>query len=483
MARKPKPPLPPSDPKPSDPILNALIREQRELAEARKGGERLDFKEFFRRYPPAPEYLWGRHTHGIAEELQRATETVEKGGKYYAVISVPPRHGKSDQASRRFPAWHLERNPDHEVILATYSADLSEYLSRATRKCFEESAPAHGLRLSKEMNQVGAWTIEGHRGGMFSMGLGGTITGRGANALVIDDYCKNREEAESETIRTKVWDSFRSDLMTRLAPSHAVIVIATRWHEDDLAARIFEEMKKDPDFPRFKHINYPAQYEDGSYLFPERFPPEWYRAQKSLVGSYAWQSLYLGDPKPRTGRMLRGDLVEIVDAVPELRWVRGWDLASSERERVKDDPDYNVGVKAGFDGSCLWIADLVRGQWGATERDKKMIECAEKDGRGVQVRIETVGGYKDTYDRMKHLLAGKAIVRSTQPRGDKVAEASILEPFFEAGRVKILRAPWNAAFIAEVCAFPKGKHDDQVDGFKIAAKELINSKKRMGLSA
>jgi predicted phage terminase large subunit-like protein len=486
MARRLKPRPPPDEPLVTpapDPILNALHQQQAELAEARKGGVRSTFPEFLKRYPPAPEYIWGRHTRAIAEELNLATETVEKGGKYYVVISLPPRHGKSDQASRRYPAWHLTRNPDHEAILATYSAELSEYLSRATRKCFEESAPAHGLRLSKDMNQVGAWTIEGHRGGMFAMGLGGTITGRGANVLIIDDYCKNRAEAESETVRTNVWDSFRSDLMTRLAPAHAVIVIATRWHEDDLAGRIFEEMKKDAKFPHFKQVNFPALAEDGSFLFPERFPAEWYEAQRAAVGAYAWQSLYQGDPKPRAGRMLRGDLVEIVTKAPELKWVRGWDLASTEKERIKDDPDYTVGVKVGFDGDCLWIVDVVRGQWSAPERDKRMEQTALRDGRGVEVRIETVAGYKDTYTRIKHQLSGKATVRATQPRGDKVSEASILEPLFEAGKVKLLKAPWNDAFIAEVNAFPRGKNDDQVDATKIGAKELLSSKRRMGLSA
>jgi predicted phage terminase large subunit-like protein len=357
-------------------------------------------------------------------------------------------------------------------------------MSREARRCFTEASPRFGLRLSDDMNQVGAWTIHGHRGGMYAMGLGGTITGKGAHILVIDDYCKNREEAESEPIRQKIWDSFRSDLMTRLAPAHAVIIVATRWHEDDLAARIFAEMKKDENFPRFKHINFPAQASDGNYLFTERFPAAWYEAQKAAVGAYAWQSLYQGDPQPRTGRMLRSDLVEIVDAIPTgLRYVRGWDLASTEKERVKDDPDYTVGTKSAFDGTDLWVADVQRGQWSALERDKRIVDTAKADGRGVTVRLECVAGYKDTFIRVRSLLSGIAVVKKITPQGDKVSEASCLEPLFESGHVKILRALWNTAWLAEVAGFPKAKHDDQVDSLKISAKDELLVRRRMQVNS
>jgi len=486
MARKrprPGPNVTPSSDAHPDPIAAALERAADEAGQARAQRCDLSFGKFFQEFPPAPNYLYGQHTLALLAELQSATTTVEEGGTYRAVISMPPRHGKSDICSRRYPIWHLCRNPDHEVILATYSADLSEYMSRDARRCFSECAPHWGLRLSDDMNQVGAWTIHGHRGGMYAMGLGGTITGKGAHILVIDDYCKNREEAESETIRAKVWDSFRNDLLTRLAPAHAVVIVATRWHEDDLAGRIFAEMERDPQFPRFARVNFPAQAADGSFLFTARFPAGWYEAQRAAVGSYAWQSLYQGDPQPRTGRMLRADLVQIVDACPNgLRYVRGWDLASTEKERVKDDPDFTVGTLAGFDGKDLWVRDVVRGQWSALERDGRMLDTAKRDGAGVTVKIETVAGYKDTFTRIRALLAGKAIVRNHIPRGDKVAEMSPLEPLFEAGHVKILRAPWNAAWIAEIAAFPKGKHDDQADSLKIAASEAVSGRRRMSIS-
>jgi predicted phage terminase large subunit-like protein len=467
--------------KPVDPLLGELERAD----VAASAGKRctLSFDKFFRQYPPTPDYLFGQHTRELIKELQLAAATVEAGGKYYGIVSMPPRHGKSDICSRRFPAWFLCRNPDLEVILATYGADLSQDLSHSTRKCFEEVAPRFGLRLSEDRNQIGAWKIEGHRGGMFAIGLGGAITGRGGSMIIIDDYCKNRAEAESEVTRQHIWDSFRSDVITRGAPAHAVIIVATRWHEDDLVGRILEEQKQNPDFPKFKRINFPAQFDGGRWLFPERFSDDYYRAQKSIVGSYAWESLYQGNPTPRTGRFLRTDKVKVVDKLPDgLRFVRAWDLASTEKERVKDDPDFTVGTKMAYHDDIIYVADVQRGQWSAPERDKRIIETAQRDGPSVNVWIEAVAGYKDTYTRMKSLLSGRALVRASRPSGDKVSRASCYEPKFEAAQVSILRADWNAAWLAEFSAFPRGKHDDQVDSFTIAAEHLISSRRRMGMS-
>lgn len=467
MARKPKATAP-AQPNALSAALDAAVQA------AAFAGRTCDYtyREFFKRFPIAPGYMWGRHTNVLCDELQAATEAVENGQCYYAYISMPPRHGKSDQVSRRFPAFYLSRNPDHEIILGTYAASLSEDLSHSARKCFEESGPNFGLKLSSDRNQIGAWMIEGHRGGMFAVGIGGAITGRGAHVLILDDYLKNREEAESETIRDGIWDAFRSDLMTRLAPAHAVIIVATRWHEDDLIGRIEREMVREPMFPRFKCINFPAWDEKTGWLFPERFPAKWYESRRATVGQYAWESLYQGNPQPRTGRMLRSDLVKIIkpDEVPAgLRRARAWDLASTEKERVKDDPDYTVGALTAWQNEKLYIIDLKRGQWSATMRDDIIVRTALEDGPAVNVWVETVAGYKDTFTRMRDLLRGKAIVKNSIPKGDKVTRAAVLEPTYEAGHVHIVEAPWNKDFLAEVGAFPKGKHDDAVDAVTISA--------------
>jgi predicted phage terminase large subunit-like protein len=461
-----------------DPIAGALARAEEQAARARTGAAKLPFREWLKEYPPAPNYLWGRHTEAVAAKLQEISDNLKAGRSSYVIITIPPRHGKSDLASRSFPAWGLLDSPEWEFILATYAADLSEGLSRVARQRFQECAPQYGLRLSDELNQAGAWSLAGHRGVLYAVGLGGAITGRGAHVLIVDDYCKGREEAESETIRDRVWEGFRSDLMTRLAPVHAVVIVATRWHEDDLVGRIRKEAAANPDFPRFEELHFAAQDEQtGAYLFPERFPEAWYRAQKAALGNYAWQSLFQGNPVARTGNLLRADQVRIEDAGARasapagLRRIWGWDLASTAAERLKADPDYTVGTLVGWDrgSETLYVLEVLRGQWEAPERDRRIVAAALRTP-GVPLRIEAVAGYKDTATRIKALLRGKAIVTAAQARGEKVARWELLEPFFEAGRVCLVRAPWNDAWLSEIGAVPRAKHDDQADSLCIAVE-------------
>lgn len=452
-----------------------------------KGLAHRSFPVYFSLSAPAEPYLFGVHTNAILKELDEGARIVEEGGSYLGIICLPPRHGKSDAVSRRFPPWFLMRNPNWDVILASYSADLTAEFAKQARRNYRDMAPwIVGNTVDAKNARWHSWGPEGGTGHMRSVGLGGTITGTGAHCLLIDDYCKNREEAESLLQRDKVWDSFRSDLWTRLAPNHMVVICATRWHEDDLVGRILEEMRKDATFPKFKLINFPAQsdrYPRG-WLFPERFSPGYYEAAQKLVGSYAWQCIYQQDPVTRGGTLFKTDRVRVVGAdefatlTQGLRFIRGWDVASSKEERTREDPDYSVGTRSGWkrEARTLFISDVQRGQWEAPERNRRMIKSAEMDGSSTQVRIEVVAGYKDAYTIIKAELRGKMIVKPFTPEGDKVSRASFLEPIFEAGNIVLLRAPWNAPWMEEMSAFPGGKHDDQVDSLVISAKEQVESK-------
>lgn len=443
---------------------------------------RKDFGLFFTHYAPAKNYSIGRHTGGIIAECQAATAAIDRGKCYYSIINVAPRHGKSDVVSRRFPVWYLGNHPDHEIILASYSAELATDMSLAARRCMRETAPLFGVVPAKDRMRRNSWGLEDRKGTMNAVGLGGSITGRGANVLVIDDYVKNRAEAESETIRNKIWDSFRNDLFTRLAPTHAVIIVATRWHEDDLVGRILSEGENNPDFPQFKTVKYPAHDKNGNWLFPERFDDARYARMKAAVGRYAWQALFMQDPAPRTGNLLRADLVRFIDdsSIPsDLRLIRGWDIASTEKERTKNDPDYTVGTLAGWHAETrrLYVLDVVRGRWSTLKRDRIIEEVAKRDAAMgcVTVNLEAVGGYIDTFNHISSILRAYASIYRITPTVDKVANATVLEPIFELGEVYAVRGEWNEDWVAELSSFPSGKHDDQVDSLVIASKQAIQS--------
>ena len=178
------------------------------------------------------------HHKLIAEKL----EAVERGEIKRLMITMPPRHGKSELASRRFPSWYIGRNPDKQIIAASYNSDLANDFGREVRNIVgsPEFSNLFNTALSVDSKAANRWHTD--KGGMYvAAGVGTAITGRGADILLIDDPFKDRQEADSEITRQRVWDWYTSTAYTRLMPGGAVIVINTRWHDDDLSGRLLEE--------------------------------------------------------------------------------------------------------------------------------------------------------------------------------------------------------------------------------------------------
>jgi predicted phage terminase large subunit-like protein len=302
---------------------------------------------------------------------------------------------------------------------------------------------------------------------------------------VLDDFLKNIEEAESKTFRDKTWDSFSTDLMTRRAPVHAVVIVANRWHVDDICGRIKnrndpKHKDYDPEFPKFRTVKFPAQDpKTKKWLFGKRFGPSWYSTLKASLGTYSWNALGLQNPKPRSGNMLKADRVKILrdadfDAISEgAKWCRGYDIASTQKEKAKSDPDFSVGTLAGFKEGRVFVSHMIAGQWEALTRDKIIEDNLLRDGSNVPIRIECVAGYKDTYVRVKAALSGRAAVHPYLPKHDKVARATFLESYFEAGEVYLRLADWNQEWIDEMLEFPSGTHDDRVDSLVTALHDLM----------
>ena len=451
------------------------------------------FWKFFKAFPPSANYAYGQHTLDVIMRLDQAVKDYERGISTNLVVTLPYRHGKSDIVSRRLPVWALGRNPDLEVILTCYNDELANDLSRKARACFRENAWIFGLAVSGESSAVGHWEIDSHPGSMSATGIGGSIVGRGAGFLIVDDFLKSREEAESQRIRDKQWESYNDDLRTRLAPVHVNVICATRWHVDDIVGRALnrcdpEHKDYDPEAPKFEELRFPMQDENGEWLFPQRFPESWYREQKSNLGVYGWASLAQQDPQTRVGNLLHAELVEFLSdedfykMAAGAKWARGWDIASSKKELVKSDPDWSVGTKASHYHGNLLIDDVVAGQYTGAKRDKLIVATAEDDGQNCVVNVEAVGGYKDAYEGIKTLLSDKAVVRSYQPVVDKVARASKYESHFELGKVYARKAHWNKEWVRQLCAFPNAAHDDMVDSLDVALHEMIKRTGGLGMS-
>jgi len=443
------------------------------------------FKLFFKATEPeryGNAYIYGRHTLGLIQKCQEVYEKFKQGISSYVIVNIPYRHGKSDVVSRRFPVWVLLNNPRLQIMEGCATGDLAKSMSYDARKCFEKICASYDTRNEKDNNTATSWqTIQG--GGMFGSGLGGTVVGKGADVCIIDDYLRNRAEADSELIRNKVWEGFTNDFMTRLAPVHIVFIVSTRWHEDDLTGRIIE--KNTPghenysiDFPDFELIKYPAQNEDGSYLFTERFSESYYVGQKNILAEYGWNCLAMQDPRPRQGNVLKAELCKIVEKIEmneDMEWHLGVDLAHSDEG--KGDPDYTVITLACFFEGKIYVKSVWRFRKTAMERDEKIFNIIDSIPEYVDLIVEQVGAAKDSFLYIKSQLEDHIMVRRYINKSGKGDHARRMEPIFELGNVIIEKADWNMGWINELKAFPGGKHDDQMDSLFIAINREINLNK------
>jgi len=501
------------------PVQKAEVKNQAALScmqsQARQSG--LHFMEYCWQQPNNPLVV-GRHTREINTILDKAIENFRNGISSYISIAVPYRHGKSDASSRFLPAKFVGEFPDESVIVGTYAASLSEKFSRATKRIMDSGAykELYETRLSKKTDSVKVRALEKHTGEMIYVGADGGATGNGASLLVIDDFFKNRKEAESETLRNSRWESFSNDFFSRIAPVHIVIVLNTRWHVDDISGRIKNRNDKkhedfDPLFPKFQQVVFPAMYEDGTYLFPERFNDHWYQVQFAMLGgvnSYAANCLLQGDPTTKGGNMIKTEHIKYNAEMPDdLFYVRAWDLASTEEERNSADPDYTFGI-------CLAVRQkIVRDLMGKTilndtgepvriydiyiedgkycreeapKRDELIRATALEDGAEVWQGTESVAGYKDKYTLLKKVLEGVRVVRKITLKGDKVIRASVLEPIFLMGNVYVNghpSDPWVAMLIKHISEFPNGAHDDGIDALVNAFNLALQRAAEAGVSS
>lgn len=426
----------------------------------------------------------GRHTRGICQRLTQAVEDWREGHSTYLLIAVPFRHGKSDIVSRALPAWFLGRCADRQpdVIMSGYGYSLVRGFSKRVKRIMEGKryqALWPGMKPDRANNKADEWQVQGSNGVVIAQGLGGALTGKGGHLIIIDDYCRNRAEAASKVYRDKTWDSFRNDLMTRQnSPASIVIVCATPWHIDDIRGRIKKAMVDDPEFPQFEEIKYPARNPgEWDYLFLERFSEKWYRAQYASLGVQA-AALLNCDPRVEGGNRFRMDRIvrhHTLDDWDQGRDGRGWDLASSSKDRTGNDPDWTWGIRGhvkrkplgeGVHINEIWLRGAVACREEAPQRNALMRATAIADGRGVAQHVEAFGGYKDAYTQLRAALQGLSVVRKSRLPGDKSVKLADLEPSFEAGLVHVYVPGFGQhlqAWLDQFSAFPDGAHDDACD--------------------
>jgi predicted phage terminase large subunit-like protein len=401
--------------------------------------------------------------------LRAILADVTNGSIKRLLVMMPPRHGKTAMVTLRYPVWRMEREPGLRVIVAAYNQTLANKFSRTSRKLAAARVGLDAARRSVEewMTANGCW----YR----AVGVGGGVTGTGADLIVIDDPIKSREEAQSPSYRERVWDWYTQDLYSRLEPGGAVILIQTRWHEDDLAGRILADAGQGEwqivKLPALAEENDPLGRNPGEALNPARYPVDELLKTRAVMGSWAFAALYQQAPMPAEGGLFQrqwfSHFLEAIPAAVDGR-VRYWDKAASD-----GSGDYTVGVRMARQGGLFIIEDVIRGQWSSGERDAIILQTAQLDPPGTAIWGEQEPGSSgvDSARAFVRLLAGYP-ARADRVTGPKTTRADSLAAQAEAGNVVLLRALWNSSFLDELCAFPNGAHDDQVDGASGAFNKL-----------
>lgn len=381
--------------------------------------------------------------------------------------SMLPTHN-SELASKRFPAWYMGRNPNKQMIAASYNSELASDFGREVRNIV--AAPEYGVlfdtRLADDSQAANRWhTQEG--GSYVAAGVGSAITGRGANVLLIDDPLKDRAEADSERTRDAVWDWYTSTAYTRLMPGGAIVLIQTRWHEDDLAGRLLESGAE-----RWEVVSMPALSATGEALWPEWYDADRLNQIKSVIGARDWNALYQQDPMPDGGAYFQREWIRYYDELPQhVTWYGASDYAVTD-----GDNDYTVHATAAVDTEHnLYIVDLWRGQttsdvWVEAAIDlmaqREPLEWAEEQGQ----IIKSVGPFLSRrMDERGVYCYRKPYVSAT----DKATRARSIQARMSMGKVYLpRRAPWLADFEKELLRFPNGKNDDQVDVLSLFGRML-----------
>lgn len=432
-------------------------------------------------YTLTPATLANKITKGdwvAAEHLKyisaRIAQAITKGGARL-ILCMPPRHGKSLMLSVHTPIWFLNAWPRKSIILISYGADLAEGFSKQARDyILADNDPEDGqnlldVKLQRDSLRVNRFhTTEG--GALYAVGIGGTIVGRGGDLILIDDYIKNFEEAESVAAREKTYEWYKSTARTRLEPGGSIVILATRWNITDLIGNIETDDEKAQKWeiirlPAFAEKDDPLGRIVGAPLWEDRYNLEALQDLQTELGTYHWSAQFQQKPLSRMSGLVKDSWFPVVDILPhysKLHSVRSWDLAAT-----MEAGDYTAGVMVSDDTTTglIYVSDMIRDQWGPGTLENKIKSVAENQGANVYNFIEQEPGAagKLLVSNYSRTVLKEFMTFTERPTGPKTVRAQTFLAQAEAGNVRLLRGPWNKGFIEEFKLFPDGPHDDQVD--------------------
>lgn len=415
----------------------------------------------------------------LADHLER----VERGEIKRLIINMPPRFGKSFVTSHYFPAWYICRNPNRKIIHASYSANIAIDFGREIRNILksEENGQLFNVRLRQDSKAASRFHST-NGGTYYAAGFNGSITGRGAHLLLIEDP-HNAKDRNNRNRLAKVHSDFKGVLRSRLEPGAAIIIIQQRLNKHDLSGELISEMEAGG--VKWTVLNMPAIDEQGKSLWPERWPVSELMEIKGSNTPADWEAQYQQKPRDAEGDVFKLEWFtdKYVDAAPEreiIQRVRFWDPAATV-PKAGQDPDYTVGLLLGMTrDKRYYVMHVVRFRKSPHQNEVETLRIAELDGKRCDIVREEEGGSsgKTVNEHYKRNVLQMYNFTGKKPPASKKDRAKPVAGQCENGNVYIVRGVWNHAFIDELCSFPTGDHDDQVDALS-GAFNWLNEKPRI----
>jgi len=447
-------------------LLNLSLEEQKTLLAKKLAND--NFIDYCVIVDKNYEVSW--HHRVIAEALQETYEKITRNERVRIILELPPRHGKSDETSIKFPSWVLGKDPSLPIILASYSQDLATDFGQSTRDLMNSQnyQAVFNTRLRADSQAKSRWLTES-KGGYTAVGIGGPVTGRGFKLGIIDDPLKNRQDADSEVIRESQWKWYKSTFLTREEGNGALIVIATRWHDDDLIGKILKDAEANGRLDEWIIIKLPAIAEEdeenrkkGEALWPAKYPLEILERRKEDLGPYEFSALYQQNPVDEASREFKE------------QWFHSRPMAEvlklSTRNFVTIDPAYALRGKSDNIGITINFVDKENNwnfkSFGVKVNPKELINLMFKIHDDYNP--ECFGIEEGAYDTViKPFLAdemkkrNKFLTVKTLKHNQQAKELRIrgLIPRYSSGSIFHIEGECNDLEL-ELARFPKGVHDD-----------------------
>ena len=464
------------------------------VAECQLELERRESRTSFRAFVKHtfPTYKWNWHHEIMVEKL----DAFARGEIKRLMLCIPPRMGKSEAVSRRFPAFMLGRRPEMSIISCSYADSLASRMCRDVQRIIDSpryirvfpdsklAESVHHKTKSDAVRKNNYFEVIKTGGSYRSAGRGSGITGTGAHLLILDDMLKDSMEASSKTIRDSLHEWYGSVAYSRLENNGQVLFCTTRWHEDDLAGRLLNEARLDPDADQWEVLSFPAILEDlitkhpedpreiGDPIWPEKKSLDDLKKIRIALGSRNWNAIFQQRPSAMEGSIIKRSWLKFYDKAPEKfdQIIQSWDLTFDSKE----NSDFTVGAVYGKLGPDVYLLDRVRERMNVLDQMRAIENMRSKWPEALQILIEKKANGAAVITMMRQKIPG---IIPIEPKGSKEARLGSCSALYEAGNVLYPSpniCPWITQHVEELMTFPNAAHDDCVDSESQYIQRVMN---------